>query len=370
MARQNLETLTSEGVAVWLDTLSRELLEDGLFGAMVDDWEVTGTTSNPSIFEKAICGSERYDDQIAAALAAGVTAPKELFLELALEDVRRAAAELRGVYEATDGADGFASLQCTPDLADDADATIAQALELWRRLDAPNAMIKVAATDAGILAIEELTAAGVNVNVTLLFAVERYEQAIEAYLRGLERRVERRQSLAGIRSVGSFFVSRIDAKIDARLPADSPLRGEVAVANARRAYALFQDRFSSPRWHALAAHGAVAQRPLWASTATKDPAYRDVVYLEQLALRRSILTVPEATLRAFADHGDVARARPLDGEAERVLAALGEGLLDRVTATLEREGVDAFTTAYRSVLGCVEARVHIVRRGRELGAAA
>ena len=214
-----LEQLHDAGVSIWLDTLSRELLDSGAFAALIADSAVTGATSNPTIFAKAITGSDRYDDQLRAAVAAGVRDPQELFFELALEDVRRAADLLRPAYDASAGRDGFVSFECTPDLADDTAATVEQAVELWDRLARPNVMIKVPATDAGVPAIEELTARGVNVNVTLLFSVARYEQVIDAYLAGLERRVARGDPIDAIASVASFFVSRVDAKTDALLPA-------------------------------------------------------------------------------------------------------------------------------------------------------
>jgi transaldolase len=350
-----IQALTDRGVSIWLDTLSRELLEDGGLDALTADLAVSGATSNPTIFAKAICGSDRYDRQLTEALASGVDSPRELFLALALEDVRRAAARMRPLHGATGGRDGFVSFECTPDVAFDTAATVEQGLELWSRLDAPNVMIKVPATGPGIAAIEELTARGVNVNVTLLFGLERYEQAIDAYLRGLERRVDLGGSLAAIASVASFFVSRVDAKADAVLPPGSALRGEIGIANARVAYDLWRERFEGARWRRLAERGAAVQRPLWASTATKDPAYRDVVYLEQLALSGSILTVPEPTLRAFADHGEADRTRTLDPTASRrALEAVPD--LAAITRDLEREGVEAFAASYRELLACIERR--------------
>src|SRR4051812_26251934 len=234
-----LQRLHDAGVSIWLDTLSRDLLERGEFAALVDDFAVSGATSNPTIFAKAITGSERYDDQLRSLLASGVVDPRELFFAVALDDVRRAAAIVRPIHERTDGDDGFISFECTPDLADDTEGTIAQALDLWERLDLPNVLIKVPATRPGVGAIEELTARGVSVNVTLLFSVERYEEVIEAYLRGLERRVAAGEPIDRIASVASFFVSRVDGKADAELPDDSPLRGHVAIANARVAYARY-----------------------------------------------------------------------------------------------------------------------------------
>jgi transaldolase len=344
-----LRQLQDAGISVWLDTLSRELLEDGGFERMRRDLAVTGATSNPTIFAKAICGSDRYDTQLLDLLGHGVGDPRELFLALALTDVRAAARALRAVHAETGGRDGYVSFECTPDVAYDTEATVAQARELWDRLAAPNVMIKVPATEPGIGAIEQLTAAGVNVNITLLFSVDRYEQVIEAYLRGLEARFHSGQPLDGIRSVASFFVSRVDAKADASLPEGSPLRGRVAIANARTAYGAYLAAFSGPRWQRLEARGAAPQRPLWASTATKDPAYRDVMYLEQLALPDSILTVPEPTLLAFADHGAPDPAEPDGAPAAAVdLAA--------ITGELEHEGVAAFCDSYRQLLACIEKR--------------
>jgi transaldolase len=357
-----LEQLHDAGVSIWLDTLSRELLDTGAFVTLIADCAVTGATSNPTIFAKAITGSDRYDDQLRAAVASGVRAPRELFFELALDDVGRAADLLRGAYEASEGRDGFVSFECTPDLADDTVATIAQAVELWTRLARPNVMIKVPATEAGIPAIEELTARGVNVNITLLFSVARYEQVIDAYVAGLERRVAAGQPVAAIASVASFFVSRVDAKADPLLPPDSDLRGRVAIANAHHAYARYRERFADERWLALSDTGAHPQRPLWASTGTKDPSYSDVLYVEDLIAPDVVNTMPEATLRAFADHGDTTRAtdtRAAEAEAERILrAAAGAGIdLDAITAELEREGVRSFCASYEDLLACIETKV-------------
>src|SRR5207248_2576366 len=228
---RNLQRLHTAGVSIWLDTLSRELLDSGGFAELVRDYAVTGATSNPTIFAKAITGSDRYDNELRRLPDSGERDLQQLFFGIALEDVRNAAHELRSAYDQSGSRDGFVSFECTPDLADDTEATIAQAHELWRRLDEPNVMIKVPATKAGVPAIEELTRRGVNVNVTLLFAIERYEEVIDAYLRGLAARADAGEPLDGLASVASFFVSRIDTKVDAQLPDDSPLRGRVAIAN-------------------------------------------------------------------------------------------------------------------------------------------
>ena len=359
-----LHQLQNAGVSIWLDTLSRELLESGEFGELVRDYAVTGATSNPTIFAKAITGSNRYDEQLRAALATGVTDTQELFFEVALEDVRRAAELLRPIHAAAAGRDGFVSFECTPDLADDTQATIAQARDLRRRLDLPNVMIKVPATEAGVPAIEELTADGINVNVTLLFSVERYDQVIEAYLRGLERRAEAGKPIDGIASVASFFLSRIDTKVDAELPAGSDLRGRVAIANARVAYARYEAKFSGAAWEALRRAGARPQRPLWASTGTKDPNYSDVLYVSELVGPDVVNTMPATTLRAFADHGEVARTVDADPAAARdVLAAAGRAgvALDRITTELEREGVRAFCDSYRELLDCIDSKLTALR---------
>jgi transaldolase len=353
-----LEQLHDAGVSIWLDTLSRELLASGAFASMIVDDAVTGATSNPTIFAKAITGSDRYDEQLRAAAASGVRDPQELFFALALDDVGRAADLLHPTYEATAGRDGFVSFECTPDLADDTAATVEQAVELWKRLARPNVMIKVPATDAGVAAIEELTARGINVNVTLLFAVARYERVIDAYISGLERRLAAGQSVDAIASVASFFVSRVDTRTDALLPPGSELRGRVAIANARRAYGRYRDRFTDARWLALEAAGARPQRPLWASTGTKDPTYSDVLYVEELIAPGVVNTMPESTLRAFADHGDAARGFGARTGAQTLERAADAGIdLAAVTADLERAGVRSFCDSYHELLDCIESKL-------------
>jgi transaldolase len=353
-----LQQLHDAGVSIWLDTLSRELLDSGDFANLIADCAVTGATSNPTIFAKAITGSDAYDDQLRAAVASGVRDPQELFFELALDDVGHAADLLRPTYEASGGRDGFISFECTPDLADDTASTIEQAVGLWGRLARPNVMIKVPATEAGIPAIEELTARGVNVNVTLLFSVARYEQVIDAYIAGLERRAARGQAVDAIASVASFFVSRVDAKADELLPPDSSLRGRVAIANAHRAYGRYRDRFADERWLALREAGARPQRPLWASTGTKDPAYSDVLYVEELIAPGVINTMPEATLRAFADHGDATSGFGESTGADVLSRAEEAGVdLAAITADLERDGVRSFCTSYQELLDCIETKL-------------
>jgi transaldolase len=355
-----LAQLHQAGVSIWLDTLSRELLDTGAFRQLIDDSAVTGATSNPTIFAKAITGSDRYDDQLRDAVAAGIRDPQELFFELALADVGRAADLLRETYDASEGRDGFVSFECTPDLAGDTPGTIRQATELWNRLSRPNVMIKVAATEAGIPAIEQLTADGVNVNITLLFSVNRYEQVIDAYVAGLERRLAAGLPVDSIASVASFFVSRVDTKADAVLPAGSALRGRVAVANAQRAYAHFRHRLATGRWSALRDAGANAQRPLWASTGTKNPAYSDVLYVEALVAPDIVNTMPEGTLHAFADHGEIGAPLGTDASAaEQTLSdAQAAGIdIDSLTAALEHEGVRSFCDSYQQLIACIETKL-------------
>jgi transaldolase len=355
-----LQQLHEAGVSIWLDSLSRDLLESGEFKRMIREFAVTGATSNPTIFAKAITTSDRYDGQLRELRAQGVDDPQAVFFALGLDDIAEAAALLRPTYDHSQGRDGFISFECTPDLAYDAEGTVEQALELWHRLDLPNVLIKVPATAAGVVAIEELTARGVNVNVTLLFSHTRYEEVIEAYLTGLERRVAAGGELGDLTSVASLFVSRVDTKADAVLAPDSPLRGQIAVANAIRAYHLHRTCFSGPRWQRLRALGAKPQRLLWASTGTKNPTYYDLVYVERLIAPDVINTMPEATLFTFRDHGSVvAPIDPDPSEAERILeAAAHSGLdLDAITAELELEGVESFCSSYGELLHCIETKL-------------
>ena len=359
----NLQRLREAGVSIWLDTLSRELLDTGAFAELISDYGVTGATSNPTIFAKAITHSDGYDGQLRKLAASGEHDLQELFFSLALDDIRAAARLLRPAYEQSHGSDGFISFECTPDLADDTEATIAQASDLWQRLGQPNVMIKVPGTAAGLPAIEELTRRGVNVNITLLFSVERYEQVIDAYLHGLSARADAGEPVDAITSVASFFLSRIDTKADALLDPGSPARGQVAIASARVAYQRYRAKFAGAGWERLRDLGARRQRPLWASTGTKNPDYSDVRYIAELIGPDVINTMPEHTLQAFADHGTVARtvdANPDD--AERILAAAAMAGLDlgAVTAQLEREGVSSFCDSYHELLDCIEHKLTAV----------
>jgi transaldolase len=355
-----LEQLHEAGVSIWLDTLSRQLLSTGSFAELIRDFSVTGATSNPTIFAKAITGSDLYDDELRELAASGQRDLQELFFSLALDDVREAARELRPSFDRSDGRDGFISFECTPDLADDTDATVAQATDLWQRLDQPNVMIKVPGTQAGLRAVEELTRRGVNVNITLLFSVARYELVIDAYLRGLTARADVGEPIHDITSVASFFLSRIDSKVDDQLPESSPLRGQLAIASARVAYQRYLDKFAGDTWEQLEAQGANRQRPLWASTGTKNPAYSDTRYVAELIGPDVISTMPDQTLRAFADHGEVARTLEADAEmAEQTLAdATTAGIdLQAIAAELEREGVQSFCDSYHQLLDCIEGKL-------------
>jgi transaldolase len=357
-----LEQLHQAGVSIWLDTLSRELLDSGAFARLIADSAITGATSNPTIFAKAITGSDRYDDQLRKAAASGTRDAQELFFELALDDVRQAADLLRPAYDRSAGRDGLVSFECTPDLADDTAATIAQALELWSRLARPNVMIKVPATEAGIPAIEELTARGVNVNVTLLFSLARYEQVIDAYLTGLERRASAEQPVEEIASVASFFVSRVDTEADKRLDeAGHPeLKGKLAIENAKLAYEHYLEVFSSDRWAYLEGKGATKQRCLWASTSTKNPEYRDVMYVEELIGPETVNTMPLETIRAFQDHGEVRGDTVREGldEARAFLQKLADAGVDYVdvTDTLEEEGVQKFSDSFAQIVESIRAK--------------
>jgi transaldolase len=355
--------LHDAGVSIWLDTLSRELLQTGEFAELISDFSVSGATSNPAIFAKAITGSDRYDEELRALTACGERDLRELFFAIALDDVRDAARLLRPAYDRSAGTDGFVSFECTPDLADNTDATIAQATDLWRRLDLANVMIKVPGTTAGLPAIEELTRQGLNINITLLFSIDRYEQVIDAYLRGLRARAHAGEPLEPITSVASFFLSRIDTKVDDQLPESSPLRGRVAIASARVAYQRYLAKFTGPEWEALVASGAKPQRLLWASTGTKNPEYSDVQYVTELIGPDVVNTMPEKTLHAFADHGSLARTLDAEpDEARRALAdAAAAGIdLGAVTTALERAGVQSFCDSYNELLDCIESKLKAV----------
>lgn len=362
-----LHALHAAGTSIWLDYIDRAMLHDGSLARRIREEALTGMTSNPTIFEKALAEGEHYDEQLAAAKA-GLSA-WELFELVETEDVRRACDLFLPVYESSQKKDGYVSIEVSPGVADDPDATIAEGRRLWATVDRPNVMIKVPGTESGARAVRTLLAEGINVNVTLLFSVEAHRRVIEAYLDALEERAAQGLPVDHVASVASFFVSRVDSEVDkrldtivAQLPEDrrgyvEALKGQAALANARMAYQLFGQLFSGPRWAALQAKGAMVQRPLWASTGTKNPAYSDVLYVEQLIGPDTVNTLPPATLDAFRDHGTTARTVDADvAGAERVLAdleALGVSLR-AVTDKLLAEGIASFQKSFDGLLANIE----------------
>jgi transaldolase / glucose-6-phosphate isomerase len=376
----SLKLLAGRGQSVWLDFLSREFLDKGALDLLVEADGLVGVTSNPLIFEKAIGESDQYDLDIKAALAGGLSAIGTIYEQLAVADIRRAAAALAPVYEATSGRDGFVSLEVSPYLAMDTEATIAEATRLWNAVDRTNLMIKVPGTEPGIPAIRQLLSDGLNINITLLFSRGAYEQVIEAHMAALEHRAAMRLPIDRIASVASFFVSRIDTVADKLLEeaaksrgeeeraALERMRGKIAIAIAKLAYQIFRERFSGARWEKLAALGASPQRLLWASTGAKNPAYRDVLYVEELIGPQTVNTMPLKTLDAFRDHGSVRADTLAEGidDARAILASLERAgiSLDRITSDLVVDGVRLFSEALDKLLGVVAAK-----RRHMLGAA-
>jgi len=360
MARSRLHQLSEHGVSVWIDSLSREMLETEELARLIQEDAVVGVTSNPTIFEKALSSGGWYDDQLRDVLGAGDD-PKEVFIDLATEDVRRACDLLRRVWEDTGRVDGYVSIEVDPDIAYDRDASFEQAMRLHELVDRPNVFVKIPGTEPGLGAIEDCIAAGRSINVTLIFSLARHAAVIESYIRGLERLVADGGDPAPVASVASFFVSRVDTEADRRLAevGRDDLQGKLAIANAKLAYQQYLQAFSGDRWQALAAEGASAQRCLWASTSTKNPAYRDVLYVEELIGPETVNTMPLETVVAFQDHGAV-RDTLTEGvdDARALMRALAEGGVDYddVVATLEREGVDKFSDSFRTLLDGIEAK--------------
>lgn len=359
-----LRRLETFGQSLWLDYIGRALLANGELERLIRDDGISGVTSNPAIFEKAIAQHAEYDAAITELARRGLDAQK-IYEELTVEDVRRAADLLRDVYETSHRRDGYVSLEVSPQLAYDTAATIAEAQRLWNRVERPNLMIKVPATRAGLPAIRQLIAAGINVNVTLLFGVARYLEVADSYLAGLEGRLANGGSIDHIASVASFFLSRIDTLVDGILDRDSStqareLRGRAAIACARLAYQEYQGLVRSARWQALEVHGARSQRLLWASTSTKDPAYDDVMYVEALIGPDTVNTLPPETVTAYRDHGNPELRLERELEAARALpvqlAALGLDL-DEVSDELERQGVQKFIEPYGRLLAALARRV-------------
>ncbi len=366
---ERLQQLSDAGVSIWLDDLSRERIETGNLADLIKDKSVVGVTTNPTIFAGAISDGERYDDEVRRLVASGADVDKTVF-ELTTGDVRAACDVLKPVFEATGGVDGRVSIEVAPDLAFDTDATLASARELWAAVDRENLFIKIPATTEGAPAITDALADGISVNVTLIFGLGRYEKVMEAYVSGLERALDKGLDISRIHSVASFFVSRVDTEIDKRLEdigTDEALalRGQAGVANARLAYRAYQQFFSGERWQRLADAGGNTQRPLWASTGVKNPDYRDTMYVADLVVDNTVNTMPEKTLLAFADHGEVDgdQVTTKYGDAERVMADLAAiGIdYDDVIAVLEQEGVEKFVKSWNELLDTVSEQMETAK---------
>jgi len=362
---ERLAALSAAGVSIWLDDLSRERLTTGNLQNLITESSVVGVTTNPTIFAAALAKGESYDAQVRDLKARGASV-EDTVREVTVADVQQACDVFSGTWEATGGVDGRVSLEVSPLLAHDTDATLAEALDLWKAVDRPNLLVKIPATQEGLSAITSALAEGVSVNVTLIFSVERYRHVMNAYLEGLERAAANGQTLAGIASVASFFVSRVDTEIDKRLEKIGTdealaLRGKAGIANSRLAYAALQEVFQGKRWAALTAQGAKPQRPLWASTGVKNPDYSDTMYVTELTVADTVNTMPEKTLKAFADHGEVQgdRVTGTAAQAQEVFDALervGIDLTD-VFQVLEDEGVEKFEGSWKELLDTVKGQL-------------
>src|SRR5829696_488367 len=362
-AMSKLQRLYDEqGQSPWLDNLTRMYLRDGTLGRLVADG-IRGVTANPTIFARAIEGSDAYDEQFATLIARGRPVT-DAYWDLVVDDIGVALGVLRPTFDASAGSDGFVSIEVAPELARDTDATIAAARHLDQRIAQPNLLVKIPATGDGVPAVQAMIAEGRSINITLIFSLARYAEVIDAYLAGLEALAEGGGDLASVHSVASFFVSRVDTEVDRRLDAIGTgdalaLKGQAAVAQARLAYRLFGDRFAGDRWERLAARGARVQRPLWASTSTKNPAYPDTLYVDSLIGPDTVNTLPGSTLLAFEEHGSLARMIDVDvshaHEVMRDLARLGVDM-EHVGRTLEREGIAAFQASFGHVLGSLGAK--------------
>jgi transaldolase len=361
-----LKQLHEAGVSIWLDFIERTMLHNGDLERRIREDALTGMTSNPTIFEKALAEGTAYDAQLREAPRD--LSPSELFELLATTDVRDACDRYRVVYDRTKGDDGYVSIEVSPGAANDARATEAEAQRLWATVDRPNLFVKIPGTEEGARAVRRVIGDGINVNITLLFSIEAHDRVIDAYMSGLEDRVKRGQPIDTLASVASFFVSRVDTEVDKRLDALEKtavrdLRGKAAIANAKLAYQLFLERFSSPRWKALAAKGARVQKTLWASTSTKNPAYRDVMYVEELIGPNTIDTMPPQTIEAFRDHGEVRRTVDADvEEARQTIEQLEQvGISMRaVTDKLLVEGIASFQKSFESLIAGLERKTELV----------
>ncbi len=367
-----LKALADAGVSIWLDDLSRERLETGNLADLVQEKNVVGVTSNPAIFQAALADGERYDAQVRELAAEGADVDRAT-LVITTDDVREACKVMRPLFDATDGVDGRVSIEVSPGIAHDTKSSVGEAADLWETVGEPNLFIKIPGTKAGWPAITETLANGISVNVTLIFGLEQYREVMEAYVAGLEQAADNGHDLSGIHSVASFFVSRVDTEIDKRLEAatsgpgtDPDLRGKAGVANARLAFQMFEEFFSGDRWEALEAKGARKQRPLWASTGVKNPDYDDTMYVVDLVVEDTVNTMPEATLDAVADHGEIRgdRVRPFYDDADAHMKALAEAGIDYddVIQALIKEGVEKFVTAWDAMLETLEESLEAARR--------
>ncbi|HEV8218203.1 MAG TPA: transaldolase [Gemmatimonadaceae bacterium] len=376
MTSNRLQELHDAGVSLWLDFIERKILRNGELDRRIREDSLTGMTSNPTIFEKALAEGSDYDDQIRSV--AGEFTAMELFELIATTDVRDACDHFRGVYDRGNAYDGYVSIEVSPGAANDARATISEATRLWATVDRPNAFVKVPGTVEGAKAVRQLIANGININITLLFAIDAYKRVSDAYMAGLEDRIAAGKEIGHVHSVASFFVSRVDTEVDKRIDAaikDDPsrkqtldaLRGKAAIANAKLAYRLFQNETASPRWRKLAEKGASVQRPLWASTSTKNPAYRDVMYVEQLIGPDSVNTMPPQTIEAFRDHGVVKRTVDAGvDEAQQVIQTLDrEGIsIDSVTDKLLVDGIASFQKSFDELIAGLQKKTKTL--GKEL----
>jgi len=376
MAKNKLQQLHDVGQSIWLDSIDRTIIQNGELDHRIQGDALTGMTSNPTIFQKALASGNAYDEQLLSA-DEGLTS-WQLFELVETTDVRDACDLFAGVYSSTRGADGYVSIEVSPGVSHSADATCEEARRLWKTDDRPNVMVKVPGTKEGAISVRRLTAEGINVNITLLFAIEAHERVIEAYLAALEDRIKAHQPIDGLASVASFFVSRVDTEVDKRLDCLiaevasgekerlQMLKGRAAIANAKLAYRLFRQKFSGPRWEALAKQGARVQRPLWASTSTKNPAYRDVMYVEELIGPDTVDTMPPATIEAFRDHGVVEKT------VDRKVAA-AEGLLKEieaagisireVTEKLLADGIASFQKSFDELIAGLETKIGSLAHG-------
>ncbi len=371
--------LTNLGQSIWYDNIERKLFLSGDFQRMIEEDGLRGMTSNPAIFEKAISSSDDYTEQLKELASAGKSAI-DIYEALAIRDIQTAADILKPVYEKTDKLDGYVSLECSPLLANDTQATIEEARRLWQTVNRPNVMIKIPGTPAGIPAIEACLYEGININITLLFSLNAYQATIDAYINGLTRRLNEGKTVDGIASVASFFVSRIDSAVDKKLAAKleqaaseeekaklKSIEGRVAIANAKMAYQIYKENFHSDRFAALKAKGAMVQRPLWASTSTKNPAYSDVYYVEALMGNETVNTIPAATYKAFKDHGKPRLSIEDNLDAERAILTRLEAVgisLDGVTQQVLDEGVALFIQPFEKLLASIETKRDELAKGQ------